>query len=87
MEPIQILGTRITLTGFIAFLAWLGVHAFLLTTLPAKVAACFEWVWTYFGGVNVEGILDSPSQPPIGTAFAEDVPRAGSDTQVVATYP
>ena len=78
---------RITLTGFIAFLAWLGVHAFLLTTLPAKVAACFEWVWNYFGGVNVEGILDSPSQPPIVTAFAEDVPRAGSDTQVVATYP
>jgi NADH dehydrogenase len=58
---------RITLTGFIAFIAWLGVHALLITTLPAKVGACLEWTWNYFGGVNVEGILDSPSPSRIGT--------------------
>jgi NADH dehydrogenase len=56
---------RITLTGFVAFIAWLGVHALLLTTLPAQLAACFQWIWNYFGGVNVEGILDSPSASAI----------------------
>jgi NADH dehydrogenase len=64
---------RITLTGFIAFIAWLGVHALLLTTLPARVAACVEWIWNYFGGVNVEGILDSPSLSPIGTSPTNNV--------------
>lgn len=64
---------RITLTGLIAFIAWLGVHAVLLTTLPAKVAACFEWVWNYFGGVNVEGILDSASASPIAASSKTSV--------------
>jgi NADH dehydrogenase len=74
---------RFTLTGFVAFIAWLGVHALLLTTLPAMMASCFEWAWNYFGGVNVEGILDSPSQRPIGTAAKENVPEFQRDTQVV----
>ena len=74
--------SRITLTGFIAFIAWLGVHAILLTTLPAKVAACFEWVWNYFGGVNVEGILDSPSASPIGASFKTSVRDIAIDTPV-----
>jgi len=72
---------RITLTGFIAFIAWLGVHALLLTTIPAKVGACFEWVWNYFGGVNVEGILDSPSQSGIGTSSTRNVPKIHPETQ------
>jgi NADH dehydrogenase len=73
---------RITLTGFIAFIAWLGVHALLLTTIPAKVGACFEWVWNYFGGVSVEGILDSPSQSSIGTSSTKNVPKIHPEIQV-----
>ena len=52
---------RHAVTGFTAFIAWLGVHALLLTTAPATVAACFEWLWNYMGGMTVEAILDSPS--------------------------
>ena len=53
-----------SITGFIAFGAWLGVHALLLTTLPATLAACVEWVWNYFGGMNVEAIMDAPTGSP-----------------------
>ena len=49
------------LTGAIAFAAWLGVHALLLTTARAKLGTFFEWAWEYFGGVKVNPILDRPS--------------------------
>ncbi len=62
---------RIALTQFIAFIAWLGVHILLLSTLSARVGACLEWAWNYFGGVSVEGILDSPSPSQIDVTRIE----------------
>jgi NADH dehydrogenase len=62
---------RIALTQFIAFIAWLGVHILLLSTLSARVGACLEWAWNYFGGVSVEGILDSPSPSQIDVTHIE----------------
>ena len=53
---------RHELTGPIAFAAWLGVHAVLLTTARAKVEAFLEWAWDYFGHVHVDSLLDRPSQ-------------------------
>ena len=35
------------LTGPIAFAAWLGVHAALLTTTNAKVGTVMDWAWNY----------------------------------------
>ena len=48
-------------TGMLAFAAWLGVHALLLTTPRAKVDTFFEWAWEYFGDVHVDPILDRPN--------------------------
>jgi NADH dehydrogenase len=48
------------ITGVFAFAAWLGVHAFLLTTVRAKMSAFFEWAWDYFGSVHVSALLDRP---------------------------
>ena len=53
---------RHELTGPLAFAAWLGVHAALLTTAHAKVEAILEWVWDYFGSTHVDPILDRPDQ-------------------------
>ena len=58
-------------TGMLAFAAWLGVHALLLTTVRAKVATFFEWAWEYFGDVHVDPILDRPNadwSKPVGAA-------------------
>ena len=52
---------RHELTGPIAFAAWLGVHAVLLTTVRTQVEAFVEWAWDYFGNVQVDQILDRPA--------------------------
>jgi NADH dehydrogenase len=52
--------SRHTVTGTLAFAAWLGVHALLLTTVRAKVETFIEWAWQYFGHVHVDPILDRP---------------------------
>ncbi len=50
-----------TLTGPLAFAAWLGVHAALLTTTRAKVGSVMDWFWDYFGQTRGEQLLDRPS--------------------------
>jgi NADH dehydrogenase len=51
---------RHELTGPLAFAAWLGVHAALLTTARARIGAFLEWVWDYFGSAHVDPLLDRP---------------------------
>ncbi|HEX8801514.1 MAG TPA: NAD(P)/FAD-dependent oxidoreductase [Terriglobales bacterium] len=63
---------RHELHGTIAFSAWLGVHAALLTTSRAKVGAFTEWAWNYFGHSHGELILDQPDQANIN--WNEDEP-------------
>ena len=53
---------RHELTGPLAFAAWLGVHAALLTTAHAKIGALLEWAWDYFGGAHVDPILNRLDQ-------------------------
>jgi NADH:ubiquinone reductase (H+-translocating) len=53
---------RHELTGPIAFAAWLGVHALLLIPTRAKIEAFLDWAWDYFGGSNVDPVLDRPEQ-------------------------
>ena len=48
-------------TGPVAFAAWLGVHALLLTTVRARLETFAEWAWEYFGHMHVAPILDRPS--------------------------
>ncbi|MGB8886459.1 MAG: NAD(P)/FAD-dependent oxidoreductase [Candidatus Korobacteraceae bacterium] len=49
---------RHELQGTIAFAAWLGVHAALLSSTRAKIEAFVEWAWEYFGGSRDDVILD-----------------------------
>ena len=49
---------RHELQGAIAFAAWIGVHAALLSSTRAKVEAFVEWAWEYFGGSRGDAILD-----------------------------
>jgi NADH dehydrogenase len=71
----EIGANRHTVTGTLAFAAWLGVHALLLTTVRAKIETFLEWAWEYFGHVHIDPILDRPdvdwsnhsSAPPLET--------------------
>ena len=49
---------RHELQGTIAFAAWLGVHAALLTSTRARIEAFMEWAWDYFGMARGNAILD-----------------------------
>jgi NADH:ubiquinone reductase (H+-translocating) len=49
---------RHELKGSLAFAAWLGVHASLLSSTQAKIEAFVEWAWDYFGAAHGEAILD-----------------------------
>ena len=46
------------ITGPLAFAAWLGVHATLLTTVRAKLEAVIEWGWEYHAGVHAGQLID-----------------------------
>jgi NADH dehydrogenase len=63
---------RHELQGTLAFAAWVGVHAALLTTTQAKVGAFIEWAWEYFGHVHSDQILDRSEQANIN--WNEDEP-------------
>jgi len=56
---------RHELQGAVAFAAWLGVHAALLTTSRAKIEAFIEWAWDYYGGARADQILDRTKQENI----------------------
>ena len=50
---------RHELKGFLAFFAWLGVHAALLPTFRQRAFACITWLWNYFGKTNALQVLDN----------------------------
>lgn len=53
------IGTRRReLKGIIAYIAWLGVHAALLSTVQQRVSAFLQWAWNYFGSTEAVQILD-----------------------------
>ena len=49
---------RHELKGSVAFAAWLGVHAALLSSTEAKIEAFVEWAWDYFRAARGDAILD-----------------------------
>jgi NADH:ubiquinone reductase (H+-translocating) len=56
---------RHELQGPVAFAAWLGVHAALLSTARAKIETFVEWGWDYFGKAHADPVLDRTSQANI----------------------
>jgi NADH dehydrogenase len=56
---------RFELEGPIAFSAWLGVHAALLSTTRARIEAFVEWAWDYFSEVKGDQVLDRFGQEDI----------------------
>ena len=68
---------RHELQGSIAFAAWLGVHAALLTTARAKMDTFVEWGWDYFGKAHVDPVLDRASQIDINWNDEEEETGSG----------
>jgi NADH:ubiquinone reductase (H+-translocating) len=72
---------RHELRGAIAFAAWLGVHAALLSSTRAKIEAFMEWAWDYFGGSRGDAILDRTEELQVNwNDDAEESASAASAT-------
>ena len=56
---------RHELQGAIAFGAWIGVHAALLSSTRARIEAFVEWAWEYFGRSRGDAILDRSEKAQI----------------------
>ena len=63
--------------GPIAFVAWLGVHAMLMTGVRNRIDAFIEWGWDYFGTARGPQVLDRSDAARIDWDDA-DVPEPAS---------
>jgi NADH dehydrogenase len=62
---------RLQIHGAIAFAAWLGVHAALLSSTRARIEAFMEWAWDYFGEARGDAVLDRREELQIDWNDAE----------------
>jgi NADH:ubiquinone reductase (H+-translocating) len=56
---------RHELHGGIAFAAWLGVHAYLLTGVRQRIDAFVSWGWDYFSKDRASTVIDRPDSAQI----------------------
>src|SRR5215831_8531497 len=56
---------RHELDGPIAFAAWLGVHALLMSTVRERIEAFIDWAWTFFGRTRQIQVLDRSDEERI----------------------
>jgi NADH dehydrogenase len=56
---------RHELHGVIAFSAWIGVHALLMSGVRNRIEAFVNWGWDYFSGDRGPQVLDRPNQARI----------------------
>jgi NADH:ubiquinone reductase (H+-translocating) len=62
---------RHELHGAIAFSAWLGVHASLMTGVRNRIDAFIDWGWDYFTKARGPQVLDRPDAA--GIHWDEDI--------------
>jgi NADH dehydrogenase len=53
------------LHGHMAFAAWLGVHASLMSGVHQRVDAFISWGWDFLGASRSDAIIDDPDTPQI----------------------
>ena len=53
------------LHGHVAFMAWLGVHAWLMSGIHQRVDAFVSWAWDFFGSARASSLIDDPDKARI----------------------
>jgi NADH dehydrogenase len=89
---------KIPLTGFIAWLAWLGLHLITLLGFRNRLSVFLSWVWNYFTwDRSVRLILEHQPHGSYGdearsmpdaanaTGVIEDAPAENAFAEVIAT--
>jgi NADH dehydrogenase len=73
---------RHELDGPVAFAAWLGVHALLMTGVRSRIEAFIDWGWSYFSRTRPIQVLDRSSEKRIDWQEDGDAGRSGTASSV-----
>lgn len=60
------------LHGHVAFLTWLGVHAWLMSGVRQRVDAFVAWAWDFFGSSRSSAVIDDPDAARIDWGDEDD---------------
>ncbi len=71
---------RHELHGTIAFAAWLGVHAWLMSSVRSRVDAFISWGWDYVSKSRTPALVDRPDAARIQWDDPADEPQAAATT-------
>jgi NADH dehydrogenase len=72
------------LHGAIAFAAWLGVHAWLMSGVRERVDAFVSWGWDYFSRNRAVAVIDRPDAARIDWGDEGDEDEGAGDAENVA---
>jgi NADH dehydrogenase len=75
---------RHELEGPIAFAAWLGIHALLMSTVRERVEAFINWAWNYFGRSRPIQVLDRTDEAHIHWDGDSDEHSGSPNTRAAA---
>jgi NADH dehydrogenase len=67
---------RHELDGPIAFAAWIGVHALLMSGVRARIEAFIDWAWSYFGRSLPIQVLDRSDEARIDWGEGKESERS-----------
>jgi NADH dehydrogenase len=66
------------LHGPVAFSAWLGVHAWLMSSNRARIDSFISWAWDAFSKNRMPGFIDAPDEPRIDWGDRDEAPASDS---------
>ena len=66
------------LHGRVAFAAWLGVHAWLMSGVRQRVDAFIAWGWDFLGSSRASSIIDNPDVAQIDWGDETDDETSGT---------
>jgi NADH:ubiquinone reductase (H+-translocating) len=73
---------RHELDGPVAFAAWLGVHALLMSGVRSRIEAFIDWGWSYFSRTRPIQVLDRSNEKRIDWQEDADAGRSDASTSV-----
>jgi NADH dehydrogenase FAD-containing subunit len=77
---------KIRISGFLAWLAWAGIHLEFLSTSSLRVAVFLQWVWTYLTGQRGSRlIVNYHGAEPMHAEAAKGKPSVGARSGPVQT--
>jgi NADH dehydrogenase len=74
----------LSMSGFIAWLAWLFIHIFYLIGFRNRLVVLFEWLWSYLSYKRGARLITSTGWHPVAAETSRQVHAAGAPAALAA---